>query len=83
MTKKDDLFAEIASGGLSEQAEYGDLFTISEFIDSCKCGALIDYDGFGHLATADKESTINITPSDRMKTLTLNPWATHVMWFNR
>jgi len=64
-------------------SKYGDLFTIREFIEYCDIGGFIDYDGFGHLATADKESTVDIIPSEVRKTITLNPWATHVLWFNR
>lgn len=80
---KDDLFAEIASGGLGEQSEFGDLLTITEFMEYCDSGGFIDYDGSGNLATETKESSINIYPSNRLKTLTLNPWATHIMWYNR
>ena len=68
---------------LNEQTEYGNLFTISEFIVDCDDQNLIDSDGFGYLATADKESEVEIIPSNRRKTVALNPWATHVMWFNR
>ena len=78
-----NLFAEIASGGLKEHTDYGELLTIPEFIEYCDAGGFIDYDGYGHLATADKESSVNIIPSKRRKTIALNPWATHVMWFNR
>lgn len=69
--------------GLREQSDIGDLHTVTEFLECCAELEIIDYDGFGHLATHDKESTINIVPSSRRKTLTLNPWATHVMWFNK
>lgn len=69
--------------GLREHTDYGELMTIRKFIEYCDSGGFIDYDGYGHLATLHKESRIEIIPSKRRKTITLNPWATHVMWFNR
>ena len=68
---------------LGEFSKYGDLFTIPEFLECCDSGGFIDYDGFGHLATVDKESNIEIIPSKRRKTISQYPWASHVMWFNR
>ncbi len=82
---KDNSFTAIIDNayGLKEHTDYGELMTIPEFISYCDSGGFIDYDGSGHLATADKESTVRIIPSNRRKTVALNPWATHVMWFNR
>jgi len=37
----------------------GELMTMEHFIGAVKCGAFIDYDGFGHYAM-----TANITVSD-------------------
>ena len=68
---------------LREQCKYGDLFSVEEFVDNVRCGGFIDYDGFGNLATAEQESRIEIRPSNVLKMLAQNPWATHVMWFNR
>jgi len=81
----DDLFEVIVetSLGLKEQSDFGDLFTVRSFLGSVDSGGFIDYDGFGHLATKNKESNIEIAPSTARKILSQYPWATHVMWFNR
>ncbi len=68
---------------LGKQTDFGDLFTVPEFIQYCDTRSFIDSDGVGHLATATRESNVSIYPSEVRKTLTLNPWATHVMWFNK
>ena len=31
---------------MSEHVDFGDLFTVEQFLADVKCGALIDYDGF-------------------------------------
>lgn len=68
---------------LQEFSKFGDHMTVFEFLEVVDCGGFIDYDGFGHLATAEQESRVDIIPSTCRKTLSQNPWATHVMWFNR
>ena len=67
---------------IDPDADYGDLMTIEEFTICCDQGGFIDDDGFGHLATFDQESNVAIHPSERMKTLSQHPWATHILWFN-
>ena len=37
-----------------DSTEYGDFFTLKEFIDMCECGGFIDYDGHGNYATAEQ-----------------------------
>jgi hypothetical protein len=66
------------------------LMTWEEFLESVEDGCLIDYDGFGRLATQDKtttkmmESNIEIYPSEAGFPSRPHPkWATHVMWFNK
>lgn len=62
--------------------KYGTLLTMEEFIDSCRCGAFIDYDGYGYYATATMETNIIVRPmhyhEDRLR-----KEFTHVMWYNR
>ena len=60
--------------------EFGDLFTVQEFVDSVKLGFLIDYDGSGQLVRDDKMSKECILPS---KINTIPDCATHVLWFNK
>jgi len=65
-----------------DSTEYGDFFTLKEFIDMCECGGFIDYDGHGNYATAEQCTNINISPSHVMKKIHLTEF-THVMWYNR
>lgn len=61
----------------------GELLTMKEFVDAVKCGALIDYDGFGHYS--DGESIFPnacIYPS-QVEIGTILEGFTHVMWYNR
>lgn len=55
---------------------------MEDFISHCECGGFIDYDGFGRYSTEDKESNIEITPSD-IKVNEYRKDFTHVMWYNR
>lgn len=43
---------------------YGTHMTIKEFIDDCKTGCLIDYDGYGYYATKTEMTDKRIIPSD-------------------
>ena len=61
-----------------------DMYTLSEFNDLCNTNSFIDYDGFGHFATANEVSNIPICPSEMVTGSVKTPdWATHVCWFNR
>ena len=62
--------------------DYGDHMTIENFIQNCKVGMFIDYDGYGYLATKDRRSDIIISPS-KIKKVGIPKWATHVLWYNR
>jgi len=59
-----------------------DIYTIKQFIDMCKGGGFIDYDGFGVYAFEDKKSDIHVYPSDVQKGIIRNDF-THVVWYNR
>lgn len=58
------------------------LMTIEDFIDSCKCGAFIDYDGYGDYVKDNRKSNITIQPSD-IAANCIRPEFTHVVWYNR
>jgi hypothetical protein len=60
----------------------GNHMTKTVFIRRVKAGALMDRDGFGHLATKDKVSNHHVHASD-VKDLLWPDWATHVVWYNR
>lgn len=63
-------------------SDYGQLFTMSKFIEYVKDGYFIDYDGYGHYATKDGMSDDIIIPSDIKSGKISKQW-THVIWFNR
>jgi len=67
---------------LSPLPDYGDLMTLKEFIESCKDGMFIDYDGVGHYATETEMTDIEVYPSDITNGDIQYEW-THVCWFNR
>lgn len=56
--------------------------TRQDFLDSVHCGAFIDYDGHGELATETECSNLNISPSD-VDDFLWPEWATHVVWYNK
>lgn len=62
----------------------GDLMTKQDFVDACRSGALIDYDGFGDLATETHHcSDFRVYPSQCRLSGGWPKWATHVLWYNR
>lgn len=65
--------------------DYGDHMTWDDFAESCEDGSFIDYDGDGHLATADKCSNITVLPSmlEDGSNWKKPDWATHVVWYNK
>ena len=65
-----------------EQICCGDHMTMEEFVDCCRCGGFIDYDGYGYYATEDMKTDRIIRPSDVMSGIYDRKY-THVLWFNR
>lgn len=66
----------------SDIPDYGDHFTIEDFIDSVKSGMFVDFDGSGYYATKDKMTDIYANPSEIYRDKIDKRW-THVMWFNK
>lgn len=62
--------------------DYGDVYTIDVFVELCKEGSLIDYDGSGYYAYVDKMSRMNALPS-KMVVGDIEKEFTHVVWFNK
>jgi hypothetical protein len=62
--------------------DYGDHMTLEVFINACKSGGFIDYDGYGQYATETKMSNEIVCPSD-IESGNINEKYTHVVWFNR
>lgn len=66
-----------------------DVYTIKEFLENVSCGGFIDSDGCGVLANqeAGKKGlfwdSYDLKPSTARFVIGLNPWATHVVWYNK
>lgn len=63
--------------------DYGDKMTLAEFIDACKWGMFIDYDGFGYYATDTQMTDIIVYPSDITIRKEVKQEYSHVVWFNK
>lgn len=57
------------------------LMTINEFKSYCKCGGIMDSDGFGYYATDKEVSNIEASPSTFAKGIIREDF-THVCWYN-
>tara|TARA_Y100000034_G_scaffold135881_2_gene209598 strand:+ start:1435 stop:1692 length:258 start_codon:yes stop_codon:yes gene_type:complete len=74
---------------LTSNRDYGDEFSIAEFIDCVAEGAFIDYDGFGYFGFKSGEILLvdesrSIYPTAiHSKYDQIPQWVTHVLWFNR
>ena len=69
--------------GLEELPDRGDLMTIDDFVDECKSGLLIDYDGVAHPVVNNKmNGNIFLKPSQVLKG-EYDKRFTHIVWFNR
>jgi hypothetical protein len=75
-TKKVDLFDMMTN----PDRHY--ILTVEEFNEDCECGALIDYDGFGHAIDENgyMDTTYDVKPSRRNE---LPASVTHIEWYNR
>jgi hypothetical protein len=62
--------------------DYGDVMPLTEFIDCCKSGGFINYDGFGRYVKDGKESNIEIHPSD-VKHNSIRKDFDTIVWYNR
>ena len=67
---------------MGSHKDYGDLFLMKDWVDCCRRGGFIDYDGFGHYSTLTEESSFEVYPSD-VKANKVRKDFTHVMWYNR
>lgn len=65
--------------------EYGDLFTLEEFLELCESYCFVDYDGFGNYS--DGENMVigldmMMLPSEFLA-IGRDTVFTHVVWFNK
>ena len=60
-----------------------DVYTVAEWIDHCKGGSFIDYDGYGYRVKDGKQGGPAVHPS-MVTSGTFEPYdATHIVWFNK
>lgn len=67
---------------MSDLPDYGDHMTLEMFVNACKSGMFIDYDGNGDYATEDQVSDLIVSPSD----ITSGEYRTdftHIVWYNK
>ena len=57
------------------------LMTINEFKSYCKCGGIMDSDGFGYYATDKEVSNIEASPNAFRQGIIREDF-THVCWYN-
>jgi hypothetical protein len=67
---------------LNEIPTYGDLMSIDDFVNACKDGWFIDYDGSGNYCVDGKMTNITIIPSD-VKSNKYRKEFKEIIWFNR
>jgi hypothetical protein len=65
-----------------EIPDYGDVMTLEDFVECCKDGGFIDYDGSGNYATEDKMTDIKVYPNDIITNMYRKDFP-KVVWFNR
>lgn len=65
-----------------EKDTIGDIMTLEDFIDCCKSGGFIDYDGSGAYSVGGKASNIMIYPSD-IKHNCVRTDFNEIIWYNR
>jgi hypothetical protein len=80
------IFGSIINWGATRETEeipdYGDVFTMDEFIDSCQIGCFTNYDGFGYYASETIMFRDIILPSYVTKRNNVKNYP-YVVWFNR
>jgi len=67
---------------LSELPDYGTVMSLDNFISNCECGGFINSDGFGRYVKDDKETDIEIYPSD-IKNKNLRKEFDSIVWYNK
>ena len=67
---------------LSDLPDYGEVMSLTEFIEYCKDGWFIDYDGYGRYVKNGKETNIEIYPSDVKNNCIRHEFDT-IIWYNR
>lgn len=67
---------------LSPLPKYGDVMSLKNFIEDCKCGNFIDYDGHGCYVKDNQITNIGIFPSD-VENGNIRKEFDTMIWFNR
>lgn len=66
-----------------EIPDYGDLFTMDEFLEHCKSGLIMNDDGSGYFALEDKWTRDLRVYPNTFPTTPIRPLYTHIIWFNK
>ncbi len=76
------LLIDVEFGPIGQDDYY---VTWEAFVETCQSGGFVNDDGFGELATADRQvSNTRVHPSDALDPSYSRPaWATHVCWYNK
>ena len=72
----------IKTPNYKEIPTYGTLMPLDQFVDCCKSGGFIDYDGSGNYVKNGQMSNITILPSD-VKLNMVRKDFDQIIWFNR
>lgn len=62
--------------------KYGNVMSLEEFIECCKSGGFIDYDGYGSYVKDGQRTNITVYPSD-VKHGAIRTEFDKIVWFNR
>ena len=68
---------------LQPMPDYGDLYTIDEFLDHVKSGGITDNDGSAYAALADGRTSIEVSPRGVLYGQLIGTGFTHIAWFNK
>jgi hypothetical protein len=86
VSEKEQVWSALSEpSDLVPHPDYGDLYSLHEFVDMLQCGAITPDDGCGAWATAARyDQTTDISLRRTLAKKDPRPgWATHVLWFNK
>ena len=78
---------DLSSADATRRFDYGDLFTVEEYLDYVKGGMFVDYDGHGYAVYMHSEK-VGIVDNKRyiypsQGDEAIPPTTTHILWFNK
>lgn len=77
-------YRKVKSYKLDDLPDYGDVMPLDEFIDCCKHGTFINYDGYGYYVKDGKQTDIKIHPTDITEgKMAIRKEFDTIIWFNK